>query len=764
MSRPERKGWQYRLFDEDEIIKFKATITYQRYYNEDTTWGVFGFSTEDEIPYFVKQSKSDLPFEEINEKKKMSTLAGKMQELIIGGEYIVKAKCKSDKTYGHQYVPISVYAVIPQTNESQLLFLQSLIPSWMAENLINAYPNVVNDVANGSLKEIDYSLVKGVREITWGRIKEKIINNYLISDIITMLKPLGVTYAMIKKLLSDEPNPVLLKQQLEDNPYLLTKINGLGFKKVDDLVLKLKPDLIDSTERLVAYIKYYFTELGESKGHTWCSEKILRSAISNNVPECSDKVNWLLANNEFLYINNDKVGLKYYYDIEMEIYHILLAKSKIETNIYISDEKIETAIKCAEDEQGFSYVIEQLDTIKKSLNRTISLITGKAGTGKTSIMRAIVTAYRQNNYSLTASALSAMAAQRITEATNFPAMTIHRTLGCQGLNKFEFNKDNHMITNVAFLDEGSMVNANLFLHWLEAIDDSTRIIISGDHKQLPPIGFGNVFSDLIEMFDESIVSKLVKPMRQAEKSGILVDANMIRDNINPISEQLQPRIIHGELQDMYYMFRNNRQSLFDIAVKTFLKSVETDGIDNVVIAVPRRQDCLNCTTELNKIIQDRLLHEQIKCIDGFECSYKLGAKVMQTVNDYDKNVFNGEIGYVTKIDERYDGKKKEEYCIVTYKDIYGKDKEIEYTKKELSALDLAYAMTVHKLQGAGRKIVIGIIDNTHHQLLDNCMLYTLLTRAKQRCLLLAEPQAFLQCIRTSHNKRNTWIQLQDKAS
>lgn len=756
------------MFDnEEEIFKFKATITYERYYSPDTTWGVYGFATEDEIPHFTTETKIDLPFEDrkaVNPNRKLSSLAGKMQELVVGGEYMIKATYKCDKTYGHQYNPISVYALIPQTRESQLMFLQSIISPWLAENLINAYPNVVNDVANGTLKDIDYDLVKGVREFTWNKIKDKIINNYLISDIITMLKPLGVTYTMIKKLLTDEPNPALLKQQLEDNPYILTKIQGIGFKKCDDLALKLKPELINSTERLVAFIKYYFTDLGESKGHTWCSLKILKSAISNNVPECSDKVDWLLENNEFLHIQDDKIGLKYYHDIEMQIYHLLLEKSKKETFINISEEQIEQAIKHAEEEQGFEYVIEQLDTIKKSLNRTISLITGKAGTGKTSIMRAIVKAYIENNFTMTASALSAMAAQRITEATTFPAMTIHRTLGCVGLNDFTFNKDNHMITSVAFLDEGSMVNASLFLHWLEAIDDNTRIIISGDHKQLPPIGFGNVFSDLIEMFDDTVVSKLVKPMRQAEKSGILVDANLIRENINPITEKLQPRIIHGELQDMYYMFRTNRQSLFDIAVKTFLKSVESDGIDNVVIAVPRRKDCLNSTTELNKVIQDKLLGDVKQSISGFEMTFKLGAKVMQTVNDYDKNVFNGEIGYITEIGEHFEGKKKEEYCVVTYTDIFGKDKLIEYAKKELTALDLAYAMTVHKLQGAGRKIVIGIIDNTHHQLLDNCMLYTLLTRAKKRCLLLAEPQAFLQCIRTSHNKRNTWMMLEESVA
>ena len=744
---------------DDNIYEFKIVVTYEKYYNDDTTWGTYIAYTEDDIPFFTNGEANK--FDNSEEKKKFCNIVGKMQQLSIGGEYQIKAKYEYNKQYGHQYKPLSIYALVPQTKEMQLLFLKTIIPEWMAENLINEYPNLVNDVANGTLKEIDYSKIKGVREITWNKVKEKIINNYLISDILMLLKPLGVTYTMIKKLLSDEPNPVLLKREIEKNPWVLTRVDNLGFKRVDDLALKLKPELIDSTQRLVSFIQYYFKDLGESKGHTWCSEKILRTAISNNVYECSDKVDWLFENNNFLHIVNGRIGLKYYYDIEQQIYQLILDKSKVDTTINISDTAIELAIKHAEEEQGFNYVVEQLDTIRKSLHRTVSLITGKAGTGKTSIMRAIVKAYTENNYMITASALSAMAAQRITEATEFPAMTIHRTLGCQGLNKFTYDRDNHLITDVAFLDEGSMVNAGLFLHWLEAIGDNTRIIISGDHKQLPPIGFGNVFSDLVEMFDDSIVSKLVKPMRQAEKSGILVDANKIRENINPISEKLQPRIIHGELQDMYYMFRSNRQSLFNIAIKTFLKSVETDGIDNVVIAVPRRKDCLNSTNEINKIIQNELLGDVQQSIEGFETNFKLGAKVMQTVNDYDKNVFNGEIGYITQIGERYESKKKkEEYCVVTYSDICGHDKLIEYTKKELTSLSLAYAMTVHKLQGAGRKTVIGIIDNTHHQLLDNCMLYTLLTRAKKRCLLLAEPSAFLQCIRTSHNHRNTWLKSQ----
>ncbi len=752
--------------ESEEIYKFKATITFQRYYNEDSAWGVFGFSTEDDIPHYIKQTKEFIPFEDnkqANDNLKYSSLTGKMQELTVGGEYMIKAKYKCDKKYGDQYEPISIYALVPQSKENQLLFLQSIISPTIARNIIDVYPNIIDDVVNGRLTDIDYDKVKGVREFTWKAIKEKILNNYLISDIIAMLKPLGVTYVMIKKLLSEESNPVLLKKQLEENPYIMTKIQGCGFKKIDQLALKLKPELLNSSERLVAFTKHFFTEMGESDGHTWCSIDVFKNAIINSVPECADKTDWILQNEDFLHFSEDKnrVGLKKYYDIEMEIFNILLEKSKVDTKFSLSDEQINNAIKQAEKEQGFEYVKEQLDVINNSLKRSVSLISGKAGTGKSSIMRAIIGAYQKNNYSVTSCALSAMASKRITEATGFPAATIHRTLGCQGFNKFLYNKDNPLITSVVFLDEGSMVNASLFLRLLNAVGKYTRIVICGDHKQLPPIGYGNVFSDLIETFDDTISSKLTKPMRQAQMSGILSDANLIRENVNPVKE-FKPKIVHGQLQDMYYLFRNNRQTLFDIAVKTYLKAVEKDGIDNVVIITPRKQNCLNSTQEINKIIQEKLLGDEKQEIVGYEMSFKLGAKVVQTVNDYDNNVFNGDIGYVTKIANDTNGKSKMEYCEVTFKDsLTQEDKIVRYNKKDLSVLNLAYALTTHKIQGSGIKTVIGIIDYTHYQLLDNCMLYTMLTRAKKRCLLLAEPNAFLHCIRTSHNNRNTWMMLEN---
>lgn len=745
----------------NQIYKFKITVIDERFYNEDSSWGVFNFTTTDDIPE-LKMYKD--PFNIDAAPQMMSTIAGKMQKLYLGSEYNVTATLEYNKKYDSwQYTPVSIVANMPKDYAAQLLFLKSMINETIAENLLRAYPNIVEDVVSGKCDVIDYDKVKGVREYTWNRIKEKIIDNYVVSDIIIMLQPLGVTYTMIKKLLQDTPNPSLLKEELEENPYIMTRINGLGFKRVDDLALKLKPELKCSMYRLVAFINYYLRDIGEQNGHTWVTIDKLKDSISNYVPECIDFLDMLLTSNKFLYQEEDKIGLKHYRDIEENIFEILKEKTLYDNPKFnFTDAEIEDAITQAENEQGFTYVEEQRKSIYDALTSNVAVISGKAGVGKTSISRAILNAYKNRELSISAMALSAKAAQRISEATGLIATTIHRGLGAKGLTKFTYDHDNPLITDVVFVDESSMINARLFYDLVRAIGENTRLILSGDHAQLPPLGYGCIFSDILSRSDIFTSIQLTKVMRQAEKSGILSDANLIREGINPIKSP-ELKIIHGELQDMYYMFRGNRENIQSIAIKTFLKSIETDGLDEVVIATPRKHDCINSANEINKIIQDKLVGSN-EFIDKTYVKYHLGAKVRQTVNNYEKNIFNGEIGYITKIYKLKEGSKYEDLCDVTFKDLRtGDNKIITYRKNELDQLDLSYAMTVHALQGSGYKTVIGLIDNTHYSLLDTCLLYTLITRAKQRCLLLAEPDAFLKCLRTNNNiTRQTWLKLIDK--
>jgi len=734
-----------------QVVEFNMIPTYERHYNEDTNWGVFMFVTKNDIPQSVDYFD---PFSDTKVPQKMSSIVGKMQKLYLGSEYTVRATCEyNTKFSAYQYNPISVIAIEPKTFEAQELFLKSLTNETIARNILNEYPDVIENVMNGQLKDLEYDKVKGVGKKTWDKLRNSIIDNYIISDIITMLQPLGVTFNMIKKLLSEEPNPALLKQQLNENPYIMTKIRGLGFKRVDDLALKLKPELRNSMYRLVAFVQHYLYEIGENDGHTWVNKYMLESKVSDNVSECIGLFQQLLDNNTFLYQENDKIGLSYYRSIEEKIFSILVEKNNTNNaKFYFTKDEILESIKQTEDEQGFQYTEEQIQVIKSSITKDVTVISGKAGTGKTSISRAIFKIYKNKSFSITAMALSAKAAQRITEATGYGASTIHRSLGAKGFNDFTYNHMNPLQVDLVFVDEASMINAKLFYDLLCAVNYSTRIIISGDHMQLPPIGFGNIFSDILGRNDVLNSNQLTKPMRQAQLSGILSDANLIRDGINPIDAP-ELKIVHGELQDMYYMFRESREGLQNIAINTYLKSIESDGLDEVVIAVPRKKDCVNSSFEINKIIQEKLLSGK-QFIDKTYVKYYLGAKVMQIVNDYDKNVFNGEIGFINNI---YKDDKNHILCDIKYKtnDI---EKVITYTKNELDNIDLAYAMTVHKLQGSGYKTVIGIIDSTHYSLLDNCMLYTMITRAKKRCCLLAEPSAFMKCIKTNNNSaRQTWL-------
>jgi exodeoxyribonuclease V alpha subunit len=738
----------------NQIYEFKIIPIFERYYNDETNWGVYNFTTTDDIPQCKDYND---PFQESYvENTKQGVLCGKMQQIFLGSEYIVNAKLEYNSKYkNYQYNPINITAVIPKSEQSQRVFLEAIITKRQADILLEAYPNIVEDTVNGNVENIDLERTKGIKDYTWNYIKERIINNYVISDIITLLQPIGVTYAMIKKLLMHYDNPTLLKNDLLDNPYILTKINGLGFKRVDGLALKLKPELKVSNKRTYSFINYYLREIGESNGHTWVTFDFLENAVRDNIIEC-EELYYKILNIEketqaLLYVDEEKnrIGLKYYRDIEIAIFQILK-----ELDSFYFDWKldVEKGILQSEKEQGFEFSEDQKDIIKESTKNNVVGISGKAGVGKTSISRALLTIYKNNNRTIGAAALSAKAAQRITEATGFQASTIHRLLGAKGLNEFTYNYENPLPYDVILADECSMNNARIFYDLVSAIRPGARLIISGDCRQLPPIGFGNVFSDLLELKEQFNIYELTKVHRQAEKSGILTDANLIREGINPI-EVPEFKIVHGELQDMFYMFRDNKQALNDIAIKMFLKSIEEDGLDNVIIITPRKKDCINSTTEINKIIQDKLIGNQEPYLLKGNLKFKLGAKVIQRVNNYDKNIFNGEIGYVTDI---FKARPTDEYnnmFTVTYP-----EKIITYSKSELDQIDLAYCLTCHLVQGSGYKTAIVIIDNSHYALLDSCLLYTAITRAKQRCLLLAEPSAFKKCIVNNKSiERQTWF-------
>lgn len=759
------------MSNDNEIYEFKAKIINERYYSEDTHWGVFSFVTDDNIPEF-EVYKADM-FGNSTVERKTSTLSGKMQYLMLGSEYNVVAKLEYNSKYkSWQYVPKTVTSLVPKTQEEQATLIQCFVRPDVAEQLINKYPNLVNDIISGKVKDVDYSKIKGLGQKTWEKLRDTIIDNYVVSDIITLLQPIGVTYNVIKKLLQDEPNPSLLKQKLENNPYELLKVHGLGWQKVDNMALKLKPELRNDIKRLVAFTRYDLTEIGNNNGHSHTSISNFKKDIATHVPECMSKLEELLTLNNFVYVykskgdnrDKDRIGLTYMYSIEESVFNILAEKSHFTHDKFkFSEEEINLGIEQAEKEQGFEYTDEQRQLIMNAVqSNTLFIYTGSAGTGKSSVAKAIFKILRNRNLTISPMALSAKASQRISEATGYNASTIHRALSSDGQGGFNYCYENPLPTDVIFLDEASMVSADLFYALVSAINYDTKLIICGDDRQLPPIGFGNIFADLLTRSDVFNTFRLTKVLRQSEDSGILSDANKIRKGINPL-QCPEPKIVHGVAHDMCYLFKTNRDAMQERAIEIYLKSIEQDGLDEVIIVTPRKKNCINSADEINNKIQDILIDKKMLSISYGDKTFRLGAKVRQTVNNYQRSsstgigVFNGEVGYVTNIVKIEEKGKKKTFCDVTFKNLDGTDKILTYAENEIGELDLAYAMTCHSCQGSGYKTVVGLVDNTHFALLDNCMLYTLLTRAKKRAVLLAEPQSYNTCITTDHMKRNTWF-------
>ena len=738
----------------EQIYKFECTAEYEKFYSDNNSfYGAYNVTVKEELPH--SQLYQGFAFDKEN-KTYFINMAGKMQRLYVGCKYDVEAKLEFNERYNcWQYLPITIKTIKPNTLEDNQKFLKSLITEQQTESLLTIYPNIIDMIVNN--EKVDLSNVKGIKDKTFNKIKDKVLKSYGISDLLILLQPLGVTLNQIEKIVQLESNVDILKKKLNDNPYILTKIKGLGFKKVDGIALKINPKTRVSKYRTIAFLNYYFESLGNQNGDTLCKINKLDSEVMNIIPECFDIYKEIIESNKerntLLYIDGDIVGLNKYIKTEMKVLDIL---NTIDENSKSYKDKINVDYILEETEErlGFSLTEEQKNTVNSTLNSGVTILTAKSGAGKSTCLNGIIDIY-QDTCKIGLCSLSAKASRRMTEATGKEAQTIHKMLGFgQSADKnetFLYNADNMLDYDIVLIDEASMINAGIFLSLLQAIKPTGKVVIVFDSEQLPPIGYGNIATDLLQ--SNFNICKLTKVHRQALESGILVDGNKVREQISPI-EKPTLREIHGQLNDMCYMFRNDKTQIRDMILKQYFKWIEQDGIDNCIIIVPRKQNCINSTKEINILVQDELISKATEGINRGDVIFRKGARIIQKVNDAEKEVVNGELGYIIDIYTKLDkNDKKKQYLSIRFDD----GKEIEYDRNEIGDIELGYCLTVHSTQGSEYKHVIVGIDNTHFALLSSNLLYTGMTRAKKKCLIVAEPSAFQTCIHKKVNKRRTWL-------
>ena len=707
-------------------------------------------------------------------------LKGNTCTLEYGTTYKVFCKLsESHEIYGDTYELVYISKCIDiSSKDKQKEFLKNVLNENLVDKLFDEYDDVIKLLEERDVKSL--MKIKGIGN----QVALKMIDEYEeskdYSSIYMELGQLGLTHTFIKKLVDFYHSPDTVIDVVRNNPYDLVRVDGVGFKKADEVACKVGIGQYD-IRRIKGFLLHHLNEQGEA-GKSYLNYQELMKALYDTlgfVPEevVNATAKQMIDNEDVVVLENGtKIALKRFYDLEKNIMNELLRLQIGRIKVIESDTdefeselhkdyipksfnigNWETIIQRVEEKQGFTFTDEQKAAIKLSLDNHVMALTGLAGAGKTSTANGICSLY--DNYNILACALSGKASVRITEATGLPASTIHRALGYQN-GQFMFNKDNKLAVDIVLIDEATMINGTLFLSLLEAIPTGAKVIIMGDVQQLTPIGNCQVFADILDSNVLPVV-KLTKPHRQALMSGIIPTSIKVANQEQIFGNGFEGNEILGELKDMELDITSSKESMSDTIINHFqTEMAKYNDIMEVQVCVPMRLkgelSCYNLNTKIQNIYNPKfndskeieILLEK-KNEDTKKYLIRVGDKVLNTKNNYKcvnvegdtTPVFNGNIGIVKEIEDNG-------YCTIDFVGIG----EVVFSKTDSKNLELAYACTVHKMQGSGFTSTIVGMDTGSFIMNNSELLYTAITRAKKYCVLVGNNYAISKAIQTKEVK------------
>ena len=755
---------------EEKILKFECVLDRIFYpkYSKKIKSGEFGI-------FKVNITKL---LEFTNYDKPQIKLKGICPSVEYGTTYKVYCKLSEvNEQYGDTYEIVYISKCIDiSSKDKQKEFLKNVLNENLVDKLFDEYDDVIQLLENRDIKSL--MKIKGIGN----QVALKMIDEYEeskdYSSIYMELGQLGLTHTFIKKLVDFYHSPDTVIDVVRNNPYDLVRMDGVGFKKADEVACKVGIGQYD-IRRVKGFLLHYLNEQGEA-GKSYINYQELMKALYDTLGYIPEEVinttaKQMMDDNDVVVLNNgSKIALKKFYNLEKNIMNELIRLQiglieVVENDSYgigLHDDYIpksfnignwETIVKKVEKEQGFNFTEEQIAAIKLSLDNHVMALTGLAGAGKTSTANGICSLY--DNYNILACALSGKASVRITEATGLPASTIHRALGYQN-GEFMFNKENKLAVDIVLIDEATMINGTLFLSLLEAIPTGAKVIIMGDVQQLTPIGNCQVFADILDSNVLPVV-KLTKPHRQALMSGIIPTSIKVANQEQIFNNKFEGCAILGELKDMELDISNSKESMADCIIRHFQTEMEKfDNIMEVQVCVPMRLkgelSCYNLNTKIQNIYNPKFnngneieIFLEKKNDEAKKYTIRVGDKVLNTKNNYKCTnsegditpVFNGNIGIVKEIEDNG-------YCTINFIGIG----EVLFSKSDSKNLELAYACTTHKMQGSGFTSTIVGMDTSSYIMNNSELLYTAITRAKKYCVLVGNNYAIRKAIQTKEVK------------
>ena len=694
-------------------------------------------------------------------KYNTATIKGNVQELNLGVEYTVKAKEISDK-YGVGYEVINIKREKPTTLAATRNFLYEILTPNQTDTLLEAYPDIVEKIMNNRLDDVDLNRTKGIKDYTFNVIKQKVIENFKLADLVEEFRGL-FSLSIIKKLYDKYPSVEKIKEVIRTEPYeCLCRLSGIGFKTADGMLLALEKeskqckesgknpilffgfDLKPSYQRAKACVDYILNE-NETNGNTYVKVGELKKQFEILVPEAIANLPLILKGDNDVIFDRESLSVcrKETYETEKYIAEKIKEGLSINTEWDCDCSKFRSL-------DGFDLTTDQCKTSEFMCKHNIVMLVGYGGAGKSSSTQAFVNLLKHYYKSFLLLAPTGRAAKVLSGFTGENAMTIHRGLGYMPPNEWCYNEENLIPHDVVIVDEFSMVDIFLFRRLLEAIDfNRTKLLLIGDDAQIPSVGAGNVLYDLL-CYGKIPTITLDKVFRYG-KGGLSTVATDARTQTEFLDKNKKGMQIFGE--DQSYVFMPLQQDgIVDYTVKLY-KTLLTKGYKVEDIAV---LSCYNVgdygVTELNKRLQNAVNPNPDAKIMFGDSEFRLNDIVMNYANDYkavlyneeyldDKNttfIANGESGMVDKIlhnsmVSNYDGTL------------------IYYDKGKLKNIRLAYAITTHKSQGGQFKVVILVTPRSHTFMLNSNLLYVGISRAKEKCYHLGEIKTVNNALKKKEN-------------
>ena len=665
------------------------------------------------------------------------TLVGNLLEVPVGSVLLCRGEWKVDKCYGSQFVAATWEETMPATVYGIEKYLGSGLVKGIgprfARAIVQRFGTETIDIIETEIERlyevpnIGRKRVAKIRE-SWEKQKD-------IKNVMLFLQGYGVSTAYAAKIYREYGKESIDK--VRENPYRLADdIWGIGFKTADGIAAKMGYEKEDP-RRCRSGILYTLGQLSD-EGHVYAGEEQLVKTAGQLLEAGETAIRDTLAGMlqaEDLILDKDAIYLPPFYHAECGTSRRLrdLAES---TGRSLFDGLFDPSSLTAET--GIEYDEVQLAAIRQAVTSKVMVLTGGPGTGKTTTTQGIIAALKKAGLRVLLAAPTGRAAKRMSEATGMEAKTIHRLLEYNPQDGYKRNDENPLEGDALIVDECSMIDILLMNNLLKAVPVGMRLVFVGDIDQLPSVGAGNVLRDIIDSQRIPVV-RLVRIFRQAQKSRIVMNAHTINQGRFPDTS-------NGRDTDFFFMREDDPERAAETIVrlvKERLPRAYRESPDRIQVLTPMQRGVVGAAN-LNLLLQ-QALNPSGPSLGRGGYTYRQGDRVMQLRNNYDKDVFNGDLGYIREVDT-------EERTLKV--DFDGK--WVEYDVTELDELTLAYATTIHKAQGSEYPIVVMPVLMTHFVMLQRNLIYTGITRAKKICVLLGAAKALAYAVRNvSVLKRNT---------